>query len=335
MKEKTKTWNTRMGGMLKKAQRLQSVIGLLAIFSAGVLFGYDERLGRNIFLDAGNLTDILRQVSEIGIIALAMTFVIITAGIDLSVGSMLALSASVTAAVLTQWSPGLGPAAHILLAVAVAMALCGALGAVNGCVIAYFRMQPFIVTLAAMIGVRGLAKWLTRNENIDVGFGDDVGALFARTLSSKPLVITIFIVLAMIFAFILARTIAGRYIRAVGDNEQAARYAGLPIRRVQIFVYTLSGLMAGLAGVVHCAQNHQGSPNTGMAYELEAIAAVVIGGTSLAGGRGAVTGTIVGTLIMGILTNIFRLNNVDSNVEMMVKAVIIIVAVRLQQRRSR
>jgi ribose transport system permease protein len=121
----------------------------------------------------------------------------------------------------------------------------------------------------------------------------------------------------------------------MGDNETAARYAGLPTRKVQIAVYMLSGMLAGLAGVLHCAQNHQGSPNDGVAYELDAIAAVVIGGTSLAGGKGTVWGTIVGTLIMGVLTNLFRLRGVDINVEMMVKAVIIVAAVRLQQKDRR
>jgi ribose transport system permease protein len=130
---------------------------------------------------------------------------------------------------------------------------------------------------------------------------------------------------------VLARTVFGRYARAIGDNEKAAEYAGLPIRRTKIWVYTLSGLLSGVAGVLYAAENHQGNPNAGVAYELDAIAGVVIGGTRLSGGQGSISGTIVGTLIMGILTNMLRLNNVDSNVEMMIKAVIIVLAVAVQK----
>jgi ribose transport system permease protein len=140
--------------------------------------------------------------------------------------------------------------------------------------------------------------------------------------------------LAVVFWIILERTVFGRYVRAVGDNEVASLYTGLPIRKTKTVVYLLTGLLTGVAGVIYTAENHQGNPNAGVAYELDAIAAVVIGGTSLAGGSGSIGGTVVGTLIMGILTNILRLKNVDSNVEMMVKAVIIVLAVAIQKQRK-
>ncbi len=206
-----------------------------------------------------------------------------------------------------------------------------AVGFLNGLMVARMRLQPFIVTLATMIGVRGLARWLTSNSNIDIGFGTDIASVFAGAFSTKTVVIGSYVVCSLFLAGLLSRTIFGRYVRAIGDNEQAALYAGLPIRKVKTVVYTLAGLLAGYAGVLHAAQNHQGNPNSGVAYELDAIAAVVIGGTSLMGGSGSIAGTVIGTLIMGILTNILRLNNVDSNVEMMIKAVIIIGAVWLQQ----
>jgi ribose transport system permease protein len=161
-----------------------------------------------------------------------------------------------------------------------------------------------------------------------------VAASFADTFRRKPVVIGAYAALAVVFALVLARTIFGRYVRAIGDNERAARYTGLPIRRIKIWVYLLSGLLSGLAGVLYAAENHQGNPNAGVAYELDAIAAVVIGGTRLAGGKGSICGTIVGTLIIGVLTNMLRLNNVDSNVEMMVKAVIIVLAVAIQKQRK-
>ena len=323
--------NATLQATFTQIKRLQGVMGLILIFIMAIaLSPHDRRDDSLIFLSANNMTDILRQVSEIGIIALGMTFVILTAGIDLCVGSLLALSASLTALVLTSWQPDILPFWHIAAAIGVAVAACGLVGALNGFVIARFRMQPFIVTLASMIGIRGLARWLTNNRNIDIGFGDNVSAIFANALSGKLVVIGVFVVLALVFMIILNRTVFGRYVRALGDNEKAATYAGLPTRKLQILVYSLSGLLTGLAGVIHCAQNHQGSPNDGVSYELEAIAAVVIGGTSLMGGKGSIVGTIVGTLIMGILTNIFRLRGVDINVEMMVKAVIIVAAVWMQ-----
>jgi ribose/xylose/arabinose/galactoside ABC-type transport system permease subunit len=201
-------------------------------------------------------------------------------------------------------------------------------------VIATLRMQPFIVTLASMIGIRGLAKWLSSNENIDIGFGRDVAAAFAAVFRQKSVVIGSYVGAAAVFWVLLARTVFGRHVRAIGDNERAAEYAGLPIRRTKIWVYTLSGLLAGFAGVLYAAENHQGNPNAGVAYELDAIAAVVIGGTRLAGGKGSIAGTVIGVLIMGILTNMLRLKNVDSNVEMMIKAVIIVLAVAVQRERK-
>ncbi|MGH8238212.1 MAG: ABC transporter permease [Steroidobacteraceae bacterium] len=315
--------------------RLQGFAGLLVVLGIALITSPDAADGSLIFLQPGNITDILRQVSEIGILALGMTFVILTAGIDLSVGSLLALSSSIVALVLTRsvlpWPIEWAVAGATTLAVG-ATTLVGVL---SGTIVARLRIQPFIVTLAAMIGIRGLARWLTSNGNVDIGFGTDAAAVFARALSTKTVVIGSFVALALAFFVLLHRTVFGRHVRAVGDNEKAALYAGLPIVRVKVLVYAMTGVLAGYAGVLHAAQNHQGSPNAGMSYELEAIAAVVIGGTSLAGGRGSIAGTIVGTLIVGVLTNVLRLNNVDSNVEMIVKAVIIVAAVWLQQRGKR
>lgn len=306
---------------MKRAGPLWALVGVLIVAIAIT--------PTRIFLDPGNLTDILRQISLIGIISLAMTFVILTAGIDLSVGSILALSTSLVAMWLSR-----GYTTHIAVAILVAVAASAAVGALSGAVIAFTRIQPFIVTLAAMIGVRGLAKWISSNQNIDIGFGHDLAAEFAELFRAKAIVIGSYAVAAAAFWVMLGRTVFGRHVRAVGDNEKAAEYAGLPIRRTKIWVYTLSGLLSGFAGVLYAAENHQGNPNAGVAYELDAIAAVVIGGTRLSGGKGSISGTIVGALIMGVLTNMLRLNNVDSNVEMMIKAVIIVLAVAVQRERN-
>lgn len=315
-------------------RRSRSALALLGIVFLAILISPTASDGSRIFLQPGNLTDILRQISLIGIMALAMTFVILTGGIDLSVGSILALSTTLTAMALTRAWPHAGYTSHIVRAILAAIAAATLAGALNGAVIAALRIQPFIVTLASMIGVRGLAKWLSSNENIDIGFGHDVAAQFAAVFREKAIVIGSYACAAAVFWVLLGRTVFGRYVRAIGDNEKAAQYAGLPIRRTKVWVYSLSGLLSGFAGVLYAAENHQGNPNAGVAYELDAIAAVVIGGTPLTGGKGSISGTIVGTLIMGVLTNMLRLNNVDSNVEMMVKALIIVLAVAVQRGRD-
>lgn len=312
--------------------QLQSVIGLVIVLALALLTSPRAADGSLIFLDPGNITDILRQVSVIGILSLGMTFVILTAGIDLSVGSLLALSSSIVALTLTRSMLPWPSEWAIVGAVTMGIVAAAATGLLNGLVIARLSVQPFVATLATMIGIRGLARWLTSNANVDIGFGTDTAAIFARLLSTKTVVIGSFATLAAVLHVVLSRTVFGRHARAIGDNEKAALYAGLPIARTKAVVYAMMGALAGYAGVLHAAQNHQGSPNAGMTYELEAIAAVVIGGTNLAGGRGSIGGTIVGTLILGVLTNVLRLNNVDSNLEMILKAAIIIVAVCLQQK---
>lgn len=310
---------------------VQHVTGLAVVLLIALLVSPRSLRGGSLFLEPGNITDILRQVSEIGIISLGMTFVILTGGIDLSVGTVLALSSSIagllTARVVLPFSGGIA----ILLAALTAVTAAALVGLLNGLIVARMRLQPFIVTLATMIGIRGLARWLTSNSNIDIGFGSDIASVFAGAFSTKTVVIGSYLVLSALAVGLLSKTVFGRYVRAIGDNEQAALYAGLPIRKVKVVVYTLAGLLAGYAGILHAAQNHQGNPNSGVAYELDAIAAVVIGGTSLMGGNGSITGTVIGTLIMGVLTNTLRLRNVDANVEMMAKALIIIAAVWLQQ----
>lgn len=311
--------------------RLKSVAGLVAVLLLALIFSPHSVRGGLIFLEPGNITDILRQVSEIGIISLGMTFVILTGGIDLSVGTVLAFSSSIAALLLARVNLDLPAALAITTAVVAAVSGGMLVGLTNGVLVARWRIQPFIVTLATMIGIRGLARWITSNTNIDIGFGKDLASVFAGALSTKTVVIGSYIALALALGALLSRTVFGRYVRAVGDNEKAAQYAGLPISKTKILAYTMTGMLAGYAGVLHAAQNHQGNPNSGVAYELDAIAAVVIGGTSLMGGSGSISGTVIGTLIMGVLTNILRLNNVDNNLELIAKAGIIIAAVWLQQ----
>mgnify|MGYP002623040312 CR=1 FL=1 len=307
---------------------LQSFAVLAFIFVVAVVVSPLDIRGNNLFLNPENLTNMLRAITPVAIIALGMTLVILTAGIDLSVGATLALSATVTALGFSQWQYPLP------MVIALALLAGLAVGVMNGTLIAWLRVQPFVITLASMIGIRGLTRMLSDNENIGLRTVGESAAYFVDTFSQKSVMIGIFLGLAVIFGALLSRTVFGRYTRALGDNPQAALYAGLPIKTVTIAVYALTGLLAGIAGVLNAARTSTGNPNDGIAMELDVIAVVVIGGTSLAGGRGTIIGTVIGALIVGILTNILGLRNVDANGQLMLKAVIIVLAVVLQQGRK-
>ena len=315
--------------LIRKIFRFRSVAGLLGIIFLAILFS-PVRGGEHVFLDPANLTDILRQITEKGILAVGMTLVILTGGIDLSVGSILAFSATLIAMMLRRWAWPIAPA------VLVVMLSSLSLGAISGMITAKGRIQPFIVTLAMMSGARGLAKLLSNNSNVDIGFGrNDAVARFMETISNKSFVIPAFLMIVIAMHLVLRKTRFGRYAIGIGSNEEAARLSGISVNRIKICVYSISGLLCGIAGIIHCAQNNQGSPNDGVGYELDAIAAVVIGGTSLMGGQGGVIGTLIGALIMGIITNIMGLRNVDPNVQLILKGVIIVAAVLLQRKKSR
>lgn len=308
---------------------------VLAIFVVAVLASPRAFDGSIIFLDPANLTDALRALVPVAITSLAMTFVILTGGIDLSVGAMLALSGVVTARVLMEWQTGPAPAQHIAVALMAGILAAAMVGFLNGVLISWLRIQAFIVTLASMIGVRGLALWTANNERIGLGVGQDVPGHFGEWFSRKGVMVGTWLVLAVVFFLILNRTVFGRHLRALGDNSSAARLAGLPIARIQIAVYTLSGLLAGVAGVLLAARTTTGDPNAGVALELDAIAVVVIGGASLAGGRGGIYGTLSGALIIGMVTNILGLRNVGSNAQLVLKAAIIVLSVAAQRTRGR
>ena len=305
-------------GWLRPLATLGFVIILATVFSP-------RADGFPIFWRGDNLANVLRQISDIGILAMGMTLVIISGGIDLSVGSLLALSCTVFAYVFTSVAHGWAPAAGIVMA----LAATAAFGLVAGSVISVFRMQPFIVTLAVMIGSRGLAKWLVGNATIAVGYDEGTRAV-VEFIGQKDFVVPTFLAVTLVTLVLLNMTRFGRYLMAVGGNEDAARLSGINVTWVKIRVYALSGLIAGVAGVLYCCETHQGDPKAGMAYELDAIAAAVIGGTSLAGGKGGIIGTVVGALALGILSNVLGLNSVDENVQWMLKAVIILMAVWLQ-----
>ena len=311
--------------------RRTGVFGLALVLVLAVITS-PFRAGHLVFLNLGNLTDILRQVSEKGILAVGMTLVIISGGIDLSVGSVLAFAATMSAWLWMREGIGLGVSIVLVTAV-------GALwGLINGTVVARWRLPAFIATLATMSAARGAARYLSGSSAIPLGFGAggapaSVHSIAAPVIRYVPAPALIFGLTALAMHLYLARTRAGRYVYAIGDNEVAARLAGVRVAWHKASVYVICGAMAGIAGLVHAAQLEQGNPNDGVSYELDAIAAVVVGGTALSGGTGTVGGTIVGILIIGIINNSMGLNNIDANLQLILKGVIILVAVWLQRRR--
>jgi ribose transport system permease protein len=265
-----------------------------------------------------------------------MTAVVVSGGIDLSVGSGLAFGATLSALLLTRAEFSLGGTALAVMAV-------GALwGLVNGTLVARWRLPSFIATLATMSAARGAARFLSGGTAIPLGFGDGPGAapetvraLAGPLVPNVPVPALIFGLTVLLMHVYLLRSRSGRYVYAIGDNESAARLAGVRVGLHKGVVYVIAGTLAALAGLVHTAQLEQGNPNDGVAYELDAIAAVVIGGTTLSGGTGTVLGTLVGILTIGVINNIMGLNNVDANLQLVLKGVIIVVAVSLQRRRAR
>ncbi len=309
--------------------QLQVFIGLIAVIILACIFS-PVRRGELIFLNSGNLTDILRQVSERGILAVGMTFVILAAGIDLSVGSVLAFAATLSAVMLMRFGYGTFPTVAAVLFAGILI------GAVNAVVITKGRIQSFIVTLAMMSAARGLARVVSGGSGVAIGYGiggaPESFAFFGEKIGNfVPIPAVIFLATVAVAWVILNKTRFGRYVHAVGSNETASRLSGVNVNRVLLGVFSICSLLAALAGIIHAAQLEQGNPNDGVAYELDAIAAVVIGGTSLMGGTGTVIGTLAGTLIIGIINNILGLNNIDANLQLIIKGVIIVGAVLLQR----
>jgi ribose transport system permease protein len=310
--------------------RFQSLIGLVLVVIGGVIFS-PRRHGVILFLAPDNIANIIRAVSETGIIAIGMTFVIITAGIDLSVGAVLSLSSVVTATMMVS---GFG-----LISTLLTVLVMGTLfGLIQGTISSRFRLEPFIVTLAGLQAARGLALIVSDNQYINISYGDGPGlappvfAVLGERLFDNvvPVATIVFIVFAGIATLVLNTTRFGRYVFAVGGNERAARISGVPVPMIKISVYAITGFASALAGIVHAGQFNFGSANDGTGYELTAIAAVVIGGTSLYGGSGSMVGTVAGTIMLGALANILQLNNITPAMQLLATAAIIVLAAVLQ-----
>jgi ribose transport system permease protein len=299
-------------------------LGLVAVL---VLLGIVGVVTADTFLTTSNLLTILTSASIIGVLTVGVTFVIIGGGIDLSVGKVMALASVWATTVATQ---SYGPFVMVFCAVAVGV---GA-GLINGLLIAYGRIVPFIVTLAMLISAQGLAEQISDRRSQIVT--DPVIAGIANTrLLGIPLLVYIFAAVVIVGWVVLNRTTFGRRTFAIGGNAEAARLAGIDVKRHTVLLYALSGLCAGIAAIMIASLTTTGSSTHGSLYELDAIAAVIIGGTLLTGGRGTLIGSILGVLVFTTITNLFVLNNLETQVQNIAKGVIIVVAVLIQARAQR
>lgn len=280
------------------------------------------------FLEPLNLLNLLRQVAINALIAFGMTFVILTGGIDLSVGSILALSSALIAGMIVS---GIDP----ILAILIGCILGAVMGAINGLLITKGKMAPFIATLATMTIFRGLTLVYTDGNPI-TGLGENYAfQLFGRGyfLGIPVPAITMIIAFAVLWV-ILHKTSFGRKTYAIGGNEKAALISGIKVPRVKVMIYALAGLLSALAGAILTSRLNSAQPTAGTSYELDAIAAVVLGGTSLSGGRGLIVGTLIGALIIGTLNNGLNLLGVSSFFQMVVKGVVILIAVLIDRKKS-
>lgn len=303
-------------------RNLGLVVALILLAVVGIVTAGDR------FADGDNVMTILRFAAVIGVISVGMTFVIIGGGIDLSVGAITAL-ASVWATTLATQT--MAEDFHWLLMVFTALVVGLGCGLVNGILIAYGRMAPFIVTLAMLAGARGLAEIISEKHTQLVSV-DEFSQFFNGRALGVPRLIWIFAIVVIIGWILLNRTTFGRRTFAVGGNAVAARLAGISVKRHTVMLYALLGLLCGLAAAMLTARTTAGTATHGQLYELKTIAAVVIGGTLLTGGRGTIVGTLFGVLVFSTLTNIFTLNNLDTSVQAVAEGAVIVVAVFMQQR---
>src|SRR5918997_5718980 len=275
------------------------------------------------FFDLNNFRNILLQVAPTVLVATGMTLVIATGGIDLSVGSVMAIASAVAA---TSLDAGAGPA--VLLALAAATLT----GAFSGALITGFRIQPIIVTLALLISGRGVAQVLSNGGQLVPFSNASFEYLGGGVVAGVPAQVMVMALAVGLAVFVMRATPFGRYVAAVGGNEAASRLAGIRVHRTKVIVYTLSGLLAGLAGLIETARlGASDAQRVGLNIELDAIAAAVVGGTPLTGGRATVVGTVVGALIMQVITTSFNMNGFAYSWSLVIKAAIIIVAVYVQR----
>lgn len=278
------------------------------------------------FLTTNNLLNLLLQVTANGFIAFGMTFVILTGGIDLSVGSSLALSSALAAGLI-------GGGLPVPVAIVLAICLGGLFGMLNGLLIAYGKLAPFIVTLATMTIFRGATLVYTNGNPVTKGLSDSFLFQFLGQgyIVGIPFPVILMFLIFVILAILLHKTAFGKAVYALGGNEKAAYISGIKLNKVKIIIYTISGMMASLSGLIITSRLSSAQPTAGASYEMDAIAAVVLGGTSLSGGKGRIWGTLIGALIIGVLNNGLNIIGVSAFWQQVVKGIVILIAVLLDR----
>ncbi|TDD60355.1 ABC transporter permease [Kribbella antibiotica] len=314
----------RNSGLLSTGvgRNLGLVVALVVLCIVGAVTAGDT------FATGPNVLTILRLAATIGVVSIGMTFVITGGGIDLSVGAILALSSVWATTLATQQ---MADSYGWIVMASTALLVGAACGLVNGILVAYGKIVPFIATLAMLAAARGLAETISDRRTQIVANNSFVD-FFGGSLIGVPVLVWIFLLVAAAGWVVLNRTTFGRRTFAVGGNAEAARLAGIKVQRHTAALYVLAGLCCGIAAVMLMARTTTGSSTHGQFYELDAIAAVVIGGTLLSGGRGTIVGTVFGVLIFSTLNNVFTLNNLSISAQSVAKGVIIVIAVLLQQR---
>lgn len=309
-------FKTTLFNLIKKITEFKTGLGLLGII---VVLSFSSEY----FLTVTNLFNVVTQTSINALLAFGMTFVILSGGIDLSVGSVMAVASAVTAGLLTS---GL----NMVVAIVGGLAAGTGLGLFNGLVISRLAMPAFIVTLAMKSMARGLTLIYTDGQPIS-GFSDSFQFLGGGKLGPVPIPVIILAVVLVICYIVLKKTPFGRYVYAIGGSEEAAKLSGIKTKVIKTAVFAISGFMASLSGIVLASRLNSAQPTAGAGYELDAIAAVVLGGTSLTGGRGGILGTLVGALIMGVINNGLNLLNVSSFYQLIAKGTVILLAIYLDR----
>ena len=308
-----------MKNTMKYMSELTTVIALIILMAVITIINSN-------FLTANNLLNLLLQVTSNALIAFGMTFVILTGGIDLSVGSILALSSALTAGLLGSGMP-------VTLAILISLILGCILGMMNGLLISYGKLAPFIVTLATMTIFRGATLVYTNGNPITKGLSDTFLFQFLGQgyIVGIPFPVIIMFIVFIVLYVLLHKTAFGKSVYAIGGNEKAAYISGVKLNKVKIIIYSISGIMASISGLIITSRLSSAQPTAGASYEMDAIAAVVLGGTSLSGGKGRILGTLIGALISGVLNNGLNIIGVSAFWQQVVKGVVILIAVLIDR----
>lgn len=308
-----------MKNTMKYMSELTTVIALIILMAVITIINSN-------FLTANNLLNLLLQVTSNALIAFGMTFVILTGGIDLSVGSILALSSALTAGLLGSGMP-------VTLAILISLILGCILGMMNGLLISYGKLAPFIVTLATMTIFRGATLVYTNGNPITKGLSDTFLFQFLGQgyIVGIPFPVIIMFIVFIVLYVLLHKTAFGKSVYAIGGNEKAAYISGVKLNKVKIIIYSISGIMSSISGLIITSRLSSAQPTAGASYEMDAIAAVVLGGTSLSGGKGRILGTLIGALIIGVLNNGLNIIGVSAFWQQVVKGVVILIAVLIDR----